>query len=128
MELPDRAKDVKMRLDREREGRRLLEEAPAADDGVVVQHKGMEGEVGLFERKAKEVWMNGETEGWKERRLKVENEKIAKGEGYGSMIVDQISEVWNWGEKKAEEVGMEDKRYLNERRRKREEFPKVGKD
>jgi hypothetical protein len=82
---------------------------------------------------AKELWMGGETEGWKERRLQEEQEKIKQGEGYGSMIVDQIWEVWNWGEKK-EEIKDKDKQFLNQReqderaRKREEEFPKIGKD
>lgn len=118
MELPDRAKDVKMRLEREKEGRRLLEE----EGPRTVKEEGS-----VLERKAKEIWMGGETEGWKERRLKEEQEKIDNGEGYGTMIVDQIKEVWNQGEKKAEEVKVEDERYLKQKRR-MEEFPKIGKD
>lgn len=60
-----------------------------------------------IEEKAKEIWMGGEAEGWKERRLREEQERIAKGEGYGSMIMDQIWEVWNWGgQKKDQQQGL----------------------
>jgi hypothetical protein len=40
------------------------------------------------------VWMGGEGEDWKEKRLKEEQEALDRGEGYGSLIMDQISEVW----------------------------------
>lgn len=62
-----------------------------------------------LETAAKELWMGGEKEGWKERRLKEEQEKIEQGEGYGGMIMDQIWEVWNWGQKKAEELKAADR-------------------
>jgi hypothetical protein len=82
---------------------------------------------GGLEAKAKELWMGGETEGWKERRLREEQEKIARGEGYGSMITNQIWEVWNWGQTKREELKEEDERILRERERNRE-FPGIGKE
>jgi hypothetical protein len=40
------------------------------------------------------VWMGDEGEDWKEKRLKKEREALKNGEGYGSLIMDQISEVW----------------------------------
>ncbi|KAL0253166.1 hypothetical protein SLS55_010619 [Diplodia seriata] len=43
------------------------------------------------------VWMGGEKEGWRERRLKEEREAIEEGRGYGDLIMDQVWEVWNWG-------------------------------
>ncbi|OAL40345.1 hypothetical protein AYO20_00081 [Fonsecaea nubica] len=54
--------------------------------------------------KAREAWANRQNEDWKERRLKEEQEKLEQGEGYGNMIVDQIWEVWNQGEKNADEL------------------------
>lgn len=70
--------------------------------GQDARRREMEKSQGLAEK----VWMGGESEGWKERRLREEQEKIVQGEGYGSMIMDQIWEVWNWGKKK--EGNMED--------------------
>ena len=73
------------------------------------------------------------TENWKEKRLKEEQEKLDQGEGYGGMIMDQIWDVWNWGEKKMEGVKEEDKKMLQERakaekeERKAREFPVIGK-
>ncbi|KEF54219.1 uncharacterized protein A1O9_10015 [Exophiala aquamarina CBS 119918] len=77
-----------------RESRRLLEEP-----GAVPEKTTSKKTRALLEDKAKEIWMGGETEGWKERRLREERERLAKGETYGSMIMDQIWEVWNWGGK-----------------------------
>ena len=71
--------------------------------------------------------MGGETEGWKERRLREEQEKINQGEGYGSMIMDQIWEVWNWGDKnKAEEVKDEKNTELSDQRQQDERARRRG--
>ncbi|GME28806.1 hypothetical protein GTA08_BOTSDO07977 [Neofusicoccum parvum] len=51
------------------------------------------------------VWMGGETEGWRERRLKEEREAIEEGRGYGDLIMDQIWDVWNWGRGKTGHEG-----------------------
>ncbi|KAK4242491.1 hypothetical protein C8A03DRAFT_29250 [Achaetomium macrosporum] len=45
---------------------------------------------GFWER----MWMGGEKEGWKEKRLEEERKAIESGKGYGGLIMDQISEVW----------------------------------
>lgn len=45
---------------------------------------------GLWER----VWMGGEKEGWKERRLEEERRALESGKGYGGLIADQVREVW----------------------------------
>ncbi|OJD30469.1 uncharacterized protein BKCO1_6000022 [Diplodia corticola] len=57
------------------------------------QAQAHEDKDGVLQR----VWMGGETEGWRERRLKEEREAIEEGRGYGDLIMDQIWEVWNWG-------------------------------
>lgn len=45
------------------------------------------------------VWMGGESEGWKERRLREEQEALAQGKGYGDLIQEHIWDVWTWGGK-----------------------------
>ncbi|OCL14718.1 hypothetical protein AOQ84DRAFT_330578 [Glonium stellatum] len=83
----ERAREVQRAL-REREERERGErEALGRRDGV--------RERGLLEK----VWMGDEKEGWKERRLQEEREALEEGRGYGSMIMEQIWEVWNWGKK-----------------------------
>ncbi|ODH48024.1 hypothetical protein GX48_05871 [Paracoccidioides brasiliensis] len=47
----------------------------------------------------KKIWMGGEKEGWKERRLREEQRALAEGKGYGDLIKEHIWEVWNWGKK-----------------------------
>ncbi|PGG96088.1 hypothetical protein AJ80_09876 [Polytolypa hystricis UAMH7299] len=56
---------------------------------------------GVVER----VWMGGETEGWKEKRLREEQEALDEGKGYADLIVDHIWDVWTWGKKDGEEGG-----------------------
>lgn len=43
------------------------------------------------------IWMGSETENWKEKRLREEQEALDEGKGYGDLIMDHIWEVWNWG-------------------------------
>ena len=50
---------------------------------------------GLWER----IWMGGEQEGWKERRLEEERRALESGRGYGGLIMDQLSEVFGGGGK-----------------------------
>lgn len=61
-----------------------------------------------------------EAQGWKERRWREDRDKMAQGQGYGSIILDQIWEVWNWGDKnKAEGVNESDQRQQDEMARRR---------
>jgi hypothetical protein len=99
--------------------KRLLEESDSAAQSKTAGT--------MLEQKAKEIWMGGETEGWKERRLREERERLAKGEGYGDMIMDQIWDVWTWGQKKAEDLKETDEQLLKRQQRERE-FPKIGND
>lgn len=111
--MPARAVEVQRQLAEEKDRRRLLEERSGLPDEVRRRNTGVRGAI---EEKAKDIWMGGETEGWKERRLREEQEKLNQGEGYGGMIMDQIWEVWNQGEKKAEEVKEQDQRVLEEKK------------
>ena len=47
---------------------------------------------------AERVWMAGEKEGWKERRLEEERKALQEGKGYGDLIKEHIWDVWTWGE------------------------------
>lgn len=123
--MPAKAKELQAQLasDKERERqRRLLEEPGSVATDAEKRRSG-----GLLEEKAREIWMGGETEDWKERRLREERERLAKGEGYGDLIMDQIREVWNWGEKKAEDLKEKDEDIMKRIQRERE-FPRIGKD
>ncbi|GFF33091.1 hypothetical protein IFM46972_03771 [Aspergillus udagawae] len=48
---------------------------------------------------AERIWMGGETEGWKERRLREEQKALEEGKGYGDLIKEHIWDVWTWGQK-----------------------------
>ncbi|KAJ5952752.1 uncharacterized protein N7479_011165 [Penicillium vulpinum] len=52
-------------------------------------------EEGVMQR----VWMGGESEGWKERRLREEQKALSEGKGYGDLIQEHIWDVWTWGGK-----------------------------
>jgi hypothetical protein len=119
----------------EKERRRLLvvEESGSGSGSASGSSRTTWRAPSALEAAAKELWMGGEEQGWKERRLREEQDKIAQGEGYGSMIMDQIWEVWNWGEKKGEGIKEKDKEVLYRRKqeerakRQEEEFSTVGK-
>lgn len=53
---------------------------------------------------------------WKQLRLKEEQEKLDQGEGYGSMIMDQIWGVWNQEEKKMEQIKEKDEEVVQNRK------------
>ena len=54
---------------------------------------------------AERLWMGGEAAGWKERRLREEQEALAEGKGYWDLIAEQVWEVWNWGRKDEDGYG-----------------------
>lgn len=98
----ERAQEVK-RLLREKREEALREQGQLRADAQAAEADRIKKEMenrGLLEK----VWMGEETEGWKERRLKEEREALQEGKGYGSLIVEQIWEVWNWGKKKEEDL------------------------
>ena len=49
--------------------------------------------------------------------MKEEQENIDNGEGYGGMTMDQIWEVWNWGEKQGEELKEKDEEVVRDKRK-----------
>ncbi|KZM20857.1 uncharacterized protein EKO05_0007800 [Ascochyta rabiei] len=78
----ERARDVqaKLREAREEERRKL---GKTSEDKSVLQ----------------KIWMGGESEGWKERRLEEEKKALEEGKSYTDMIFEQIWDVWNWDKK-----------------------------
>lgn len=87
-----KAEEVRKRLRRER----------AMREGGI-ERGGEKGLVG-------KLWMGGEEEGWKERRLREEREALEEGRGYGGLIMDQIWEVWNWGRGREMDGEVEERR------------------
>ena len=67
----------------------------------------IKGEEGGVKGMAKKVWYGEQGDGWKEKRVKEEEEAEEEGKGVGSMIWEQIREVWGV-EKKVDEEGEEE--------------------
>jgi len=135
--LPPAAIEYQERMKLREGGRRLLEEGQAQQDArpsvqeqvqkYGLQHRQPEG----LEKAAKDIWMGGEKDGWKQRRLAEEQKKLDEGEGYWDMIVDQVWEVWNQGKDKAEEVKEKDEEIVQtskREKRREDEFPTIGKE
>jgi len=51
---------------------------------------------------AEKLWMGDQGDDWKVKRAEKEREVLQSGEGYGTLIMDQIKEVWT-GKKKEDE-------------------------
>lgn len=82
--LPEQAKKNKALIEAERARRKLAQEQQDRKD----RH---EKDGGVLTK----IWMGDEKEGWKEKRLEEEKKALESGKGYGSLIMDQIWEVWN---------------------------------
>ncbi|OMP87988.1 hypothetical protein BK809_0008082 [Diplodia seriata] len=86
-----------MPTERARQVREMQLRAKEEREAVLRQQAGAQQEKKEDEGVLQRVWMGGEKEGWRERRLKEEREAIEEGRGYGDLIMDQVWEVWNWG-------------------------------
>jgi hypothetical protein len=100
----EKARELKRRFGdakAQEDARRAREEGLKSLERLAVSEEGEEkaAKQGILEK----VWMGGETEGWKERRLREEQEALDEGKGYGDLIMEQIWEVWNWRKKSAED-------------------------
>ncbi|CAI6332774.1 unnamed protein product [Periconia digitata] len=82
--------------ERAERNRELLKEAERVRREGLGELKDKERERGVLER----VWMGGESEGWKERRLEEERKALEEGKSFADMIFEQIWHVWNWGDDK----------------------------
>jgi len=82
--LPEQAKKNKALIEAERARRKLAQEQ--ADQKAEAEKNG-----GVLTK----IWMGDEKEGWKEKRLEEEKKALESGKGYGSLIMEQIWEVWN---------------------------------
>jgi hypothetical protein len=118
-DLPPKALEMQARLKAEKEYRLRqaseMVKGKEEREGKVLQElarKKEEKERGLVEK----IWMGSEGDDWKAKRAQREKEALAEGRGYGSLIMDQIWEVWNWGQVKAEEVKEIDEKVMQERK------------
>ena len=120
-ELPPKAKEMQAKLKEEklrrtegiesvrRKGEELAERSRAEKEQKEKEDRG------LLEK----VWMGSEGEDWKAERDQREKEALEDGRGYGGLIMDQIWEVWNWGQKKTEEIKEKDEEVIAERKDKK---------
>ena len=93
-ELPsERAQEIQARLRASREAQ-LREGGMPKEELEKLQARQLQDK-GAAER----IWMGGEWEGWKEKRLREEQKALAEGKGYGDLIKEHIWDVWTWGEK-----------------------------
>ncbi|KAH6987469.1 hypothetical protein BKA56DRAFT_612257 [Ilyonectria sp. MPI-CAGE-AT-0026] len=85
-ELPEGAKRTQQLL-REHREREAAEKKRAADE-----------KQGLA-KVLNDTWMGGESEDWREKRAEEHRKKFEEGKGFGDIIMDQVSDVWNgnWG-------------------------------
>ncbi|RAH49890.1 uncharacterized protein BO95DRAFT_328572, partial [Aspergillus brunneoviolaceus CBS 621.78] len=85
----ERALEIQARLKADRE--RQIEEAKGEELAKLKAREEFDKPV------LQRVWMGGETEGWKERRLREEQKALDEGKGYGDLIREHIWDVWTWG-------------------------------
>ncbi|KAI8961554.1 hypothetical protein F5Y11DRAFT_223679 [Daldinia sp. FL1419] len=107
-ELPEKAKETQARIRAER-ARRAAQAQAQAQDGLTEdqrtlleehRRKAGQGEGGKEKGLLEKVWMGDSGEDWKAKRDQREKEALSEGGGgYWSLIVDQVSEVWNQGKK-----------------------------
>lgn len=55
------------------------------------------------------IWMGDQGDDWQIKRAEREREVLQNGEGYGTLIMDQIKEVWT-GKKKNEDEEKEEEK------------------
>ncbi|EKV16162.1 Ankyrin repeats (3 copies) family protein [Penicillium digitatum] len=71
----------------------------APDPGLKEEIEKLKARQAQEEGVMQRVWMGGESEGWKERRLREEQKALSEGKGYGDLIQEHIWDVWTWGGK-----------------------------
>ncbi|KAI9801608.1 MAG: hypothetical protein M1825_003287 [Sarcosagium campestre] len=99
-----RYKDVQERLRREKLARageyqgvlRAQQRNGSGTAAAVVEETNAEEEE--RDTLVQRAWRAGEPKNWKEKRLEREKEVLTEGRGYSGLILDQIWDVWTWGE------------------------------
>lgn len=81
--LPEGAKRTQQLLKEQRERQAAAEGKKPAESGNAI----------------KDLWMGGETEGWKERRAAEHRKAFDEGKGMSDLIMEQVAEVWSGGKK-----------------------------
>lgn len=100
-ELPsERALEIQARVRASRE--KQLRDGGLSQEEIEKLRARQVQDKGLAER----MWMGGEQEGWREKRVREEQEALAEGRGYGYLIKEHVWDVWmgkNSGKKDGEE-------------------------
>ncbi|ROW11655.1 hypothetical protein VPNG_05594 [Cytospora leucostoma] len=110
--LPEKAKRNKelMRIERERREAALPE----------AERKALQEERERKELAARgpltKLWMGSEKGDWMAERARKEKEALDKGEGYGTLIIEQIKEVFSGGDKKNGEETKDSKSEGNDKK------------
>ncbi|KAI9640227.1 hypothetical protein NHQ30_011466 [Ciborinia camelliae] len=135
-ELSEKAKETQKKIREAREQKRMEESGKIFGKTFKSQDEGAKGEgvlealekrsagqptVEKVEEEGKEgvlekIWLGGEGKNWKEKRDQKEKEALEAGKGYGDLIMEQIWEVWNRGEKKIEEVKKVNEKVIEEKK------------
>lgn len=88
-ELPsERAQEIQARVRASRE--KQLRDGGLSEEEIEKLRARQVQDKGLAER----VWMGGEQEGWRERRIREEQQALAEGRGYGDLIKEHVWDVW----------------------------------
>jgi hypothetical protein len=100
-----------------RSGRTMFQRAlePSVESGPTDKYREMQKQLrergiqGSDKNKqqgvVEKIWMGDQGEDWKVKRAEKEREVLQSGEGYGTLIMDQIKEVWTGKKKDDEESG-----------------------
>lgn len=84
----EKAQEIQARVRASRE--KQLREGGLSEEEIEKLRARQTQDKGIAER----VWMGGEQEGWRERRMKEEQEALAQGRGYGDLIKEHVWDVW----------------------------------
>ncbi|WEW61219.1 hypothetical protein PRK78_006709 [Emydomyces testavorans] len=83
------------RAEEVREQMRRAREAARRREGGGEQGGGAEAE-GWTEI-GRRIWMGGEEEGWRQRRMEEERKALEEGKGYGGLIMDHVRDAMGMG-------------------------------
>jgi len=111
----DRAREIQAQIKeakqiREKEGLRW--ETATAE---AVRIKAIEAKKRVEDERRRRAELDSKPE-WKKERDRKEKEYLEEGKGYQDLIMDQIWDVWNWGQVKTEEIKKEDEKVVEARK------------
>ncbi|KAI5290096.1 hypothetical protein KEM54_002447 [Ascosphaera aggregata] len=86
----ERAEEVQAQL-RARRETRMRDPNTTAEEYAKLKKRNEQSQ-GVLER----IWMGGETEDWKQRRLAEEAKALEQGKGYWDLICDHVKDAFSW--------------------------------